>query len=91
MKSHPRSSCRLLHSAKDIKHKISFLLQKPEHQPAESKQREKNAVAAAVAAAAQRSADALVWLKNTSGSLGCRINANKSFNVATLMNTTLLQ
>lgn len=41
-----------LHSAKDIKHKISFLLQKPEPQAAEQKQlKEKNAAAAA----AQRS------------------------------------
>lgn len=39
------------HSAKDIKHKISFLLQKPEPQTAEQKQlKEKNAVAAAAAA-----------------------------------------
>lgn len=49
----------LLHSAKDIKHKISFLLQKPEHQTAEPKQtKEKTAVTAA--AAAKRSEDACV-------------------------------
>lgn len=45
-----------LHSAKDIKHKISFLLQKPEPQAADQKQmKEKNAVTAATAAAAKRS------------------------------------
>ncbi|TWW58313.1 regulator of G-protein signaling 4 [Takifugu flavidus] len=43
-----------LKSAKDIKHKISFLLQKPEHQTAEPKQKEKSAAAAAAATAAKR-------------------------------------
>ncbi|GLD54781.1 regulator of G-protein signaling 4-like protein [Lates japonicus] len=44
-----------LKSAKDIKHKISFLLQKPEPQAADQKQmKEKNAVTAATAAAAKR-------------------------------------
>lgn len=38
----------LLHSAKDIKHKISFLLQKPEPQAADQKQtKEKSTTAAA--------------------------------------------
>lgn len=45
-------------SAKDIKHKISFLLQKPEPPTAEPKPKEKSAIAAAAAAAAaKRSAD----------------------------------
>lgn len=35
-----------LHSAKDIKHKISFLLQKPEPQAAEQKQSKEKAAAA---------------------------------------------
>lgn len=61
-------------SAKDIKHKISFLLQKPEHQTAEPKQKEKSDAAAA-ATAAKRSETlflllhSVVPLKNTSGSL----------------------
>lgn len=41
----------LLHSAKDIKHKISFLLQKPEPQAADQKQIKEKTVAAAAAAA----------------------------------------
>lgn len=41
----------VLHSAKDIKHKISFLLQKPESQAADQKQTKVNATAAAAAAA----------------------------------------
>lgn len=59
MKQLPRSSCLFSpDSAKDIKHKISFLLQKPEHQTAEPKQKEKSAAAAA-ATAAKRSADTI--------------------------------
>lgn len=46
-----------LKSAKDIKHKISFLLQKPEPQAADQKQmKEKTAAAAAAAAAAAKRA-----------------------------------
>lgn len=46
-----------LHSAKDIKHKISFLLQKPEPQAAEQKQtKEKTAVPTG---AAKRSGEAV--------------------------------
>lgn len=56
MKQHPYSSCLFSpDSAKDIKHKISFLLQKPEHQTAEPKQKEKSDAAAA----AKRSADTI--------------------------------
>lgn len=68
VKSHSRSSCLLFHSAKDIKHKISFLLQKPEPLMAEPKAKEKSAIAAApaaaaAAAAARRSADCFtLWL-----------------------------
>lgn len=58
MKSHPQSYSLFSDSAKDIKHKISFLLQKPEQQQAEPKPKEKNGSAAA--AAAKRSADASV-------------------------------
>lgn len=36
-----------LHSAKDIKHKISFLLQKPEPQAADQKQMKEKSTAAA--------------------------------------------
>lgn len=61
VKSHSQSSSLLFDSAKDIKHKISFLLQKPEPQTAEPKPKEKSAIAAAPAAAAaataKRSAD----------------------------------
>lgn len=57
-----QSFCLLFDSAKDIKHKISFLLQKTEHQTAEPKPEEKSPIAdapaaAAAAAAAKRSAD----------------------------------
>ncbi|XP_053286507.1 regulator of G-protein signaling 4 [Pleuronectes platessa] len=43
-----------LKSAKDIKHKISFLLQKPEPQAADQKQTKEKSVAAAAAAAEKR-------------------------------------
>lgn len=58
MKSHSQSSCLLFDSAKDIKHKISFLLQKPEPQTAEPKPKEKSTIAAAPAAAAAAAAAA---------------------------------
>lgn len=94
MKQHRRSSCLFSpDSAKDIKHKISFLLQKPEHQTAEPKQKEKSAAAAA-ATAAKRSADT-IFAASLCGSPekhvwefenGCKINVvHESLTAGTLM------
>ncbi|XP_030288078.1 regulator of G-protein signaling 4 [Sparus aurata] len=57
-----------LKSAKDIKHKISFLLQKPESQAADQKQTKVNATAAAAAAAKRvpTAAEVEKWKKSFS-------------------------
>ncbi|XP_042273066.1 regulator of G-protein signaling 4-like isoform X2 [Thunnus maccoyii] len=56
-----------LKSAKDIKHKISFLLQKPEHQAADQKQmKEKTAAAAAAAKRVPTAAEVEKWKESFS-------------------------
>nr|XP_046248498.1 regulator of G-protein signaling 4-like [Scatophagus argus] len=55
-----------LKSAKDIKHKISFLLQKPEHQAADQKQTKEKTAAAAAAKRVPTAAEVEKWKESFS-------------------------